>query len=152
MGSKIRTLADSIRDFLHPTGRKPTPPKVAQRQPSLGHRGIAAGSLKPGEQDFSQENIDKWVGVPADEVEAFVHDQMPLFVHSTNVSLLQYFPEDQKLMVEFLNGGAYLYSNVTETEAYELAKAESKGGFLWDRIRVRGSKTAHKKPFVKLRG
>lgn len=102
-------------------------------------------------QDLSKENIAKWQKLGKDEVYSFVYEAMPLFVHSTNVSMLQYFIEEKKLVVEFKGGGVYAYSNVTEDEAIAFAKEPSKGGTVWSLLRVRGSKTAHKKPYVKIR-
>src|ERR1700722_10160178 len=114
---------------------KVRPPKIAPRkygsastERSVGHRGIAAGSLKPGEQDFSPENVSMWRTLSGNEIERFIYDQELMFVHSSNVAAAQYFFEDRKLMLEFKDGSAYLYSNVGEDEAYQFANAQSKGG------------------------
>jgi len=129
-----------------------------------GHRGIAAGSLKErqrkaeaGEQPYTKEEIEKWRNLPAGTVEGFVHNQELLHVHSSNVGALQYYPETQQLMVEYLGkkGKAprsYLYDNVTQAEAIQFATVTSKGGAgVWDILRVRGSRTAHKKPYKRIR-
>jgi len=132
-------------------GRQRPATQLPRRQRVLGHRGIAARDLRPGKQDLSAENVARWQLLSGDEVERFVYDQAPLVVHSSNVRLVQYFLDAQQLMVEFRRGAAYLYSNVTEQEALALAQAPSKGGFVWDYLRVRGSRTAHQKPYVRLR-
>src|SRR5437667_11585210 len=110
---KIRSAFSKIRGLLR--GGKPKVPKVPQRRSREtlggGHRGVAAGSLKPGEQDLSVENVGKWRSLPASEVESFVYEAEPLYFHSTNVKMAQYFIDDEKLMVEFKGGPAYLYSN-----------------------------------------
>lgn len=125
-----------------------------------GHRGIAVGLGKKPVKLPSGRVLNRQT-ISDDEVEAFVYDQELLFVHSSNVGAVQYFPEVEKMMVEFLGSGmkgksggktsAYLYSNVTIDEAISLAQAQSKGIWIWDNFRVRGSKTAHKKPYIKLR-
>lgn len=126
--------------------KKPEAPKVE------GHRGIAAEDLQNPNLTAYQERLAKGKEkIPSDEVEAFLQGVEPLFVLSSNVGMVQYHPEDQKLMVEFLSGGAYLYSNVSLNEARSFATAQSKGGWVWDHLRVRGSKTAHRKPFVKIK-
>lgn len=112
-------------------------------------RGVAAGDLK--KPDLSLENIEKWEDIPPDQGENFIYDQMPLFVHSTNVSMAQYFIDEKKLMLEFKNGSAYLYSNISEHEALQFLQAASKGGWSWDTLRIRGTKYGHKKPYVKIR-
>ncbi len=127
-------------------------PKPASKARVVGHRGIAARDLRPGMQDLSAENVAQWQTLSGDVVEDFVENEQILFTHSSNVASAQYFGTVQKMMVEFHNGGSYLYSNVTSEEALEFAKAMSKGGFIWDAFRVRGSKTAHKKPYIKLKG
>lgn len=145
-------LFDKIRAFL---GRKKPVPKI---NVTGGHRGIAAGDLaerhrrmEEGEEPYSQEEIDKWQNIPADEAEDFIYGGQILHVNSSNVAAMQYHPEDSKLMVEFLNGSAYLYSNITPQEALQFVQAQSKGGAVWDMLRVRGSRTGSKKPFTKIR-
>lgn len=87
-----------------------------------------------------------------DEANGFVYQGDPLYTpKSSNVALAQYHRADQKLMVEYKNGSAYLYDPVSETEALAFWEAMSKGGHLWDHFRVRGSKTAHRKNYVRIR-
>lgn len=145
--------------------KKPALPKIPKREIGMGHRGIAAGDLEkrreaserylrtrdPADRPWTQEEIDRWKVMPASEVRAFVYEEAPLTVHSTNVRLAQYFPQDQKMMVEFHSGHAYLYNGVTIDEAIGFANAQSKGGFLWDTFRVRGSRTRHKKSYIRLK-
>lgn len=125
--------------------KKPEPPKVTG-----GNRGIAAGSRKKPKLGSYQERIKKGhEEIPDDESTAFVYEGTLLFVHSTNVVAAQYFPDAQKMMVEF-GDGRYLYSNVSVQEAISFVQAQSKGMWLWRNFRVLGSKTAHRKPYVKL--
>lgn len=124
--------------------RKPKRPPISIPDTG-GHRGIALGlgnkpTTKPGNRNL----------IPRDEVDEFVNGGYPLFVHSSNVRMAQYFPQDQKMMVEYGEGAAYLYSGVTQHEALSFAQAQSKGTWVWDHLRVRGSRTAHKKPYVKI--
>ena len=155
---------------------RPSAPKV---KPSVGrgHRGIRAESLKMRDRRaeefaqalenagrtgqripadvlprFTEEEIAQWKPIESDEATAFVYDNELIFVHSSNVATLQYFLEDKKLIVGYLNGSSYVYSGVTEEEAIRFVKAFSKGAEVWDTLRVRGSRTAHKKPYMKLRG
>jgi hypothetical protein len=136
-------------------GGKPVPPAKPPAQPDprgvVGHRGIAAGNLAPGQQDLSPENLAKWRNLHGDAVAGFVYEGEPLFVHSTNVALAQYHLAERSLMLEFKGGSAYLYRDISEAEALDFAKASSKGGWVWDRLRVRGQKDQHKKPFTRLK-
>ena len=126
-------------------------PKAPKVKPSVGegHRGIAAGSLK--EPDISAENIEKWKILPGETGNGFVYQAEPFFVHSSNVSMLQFWIDEKKLMVEFHGGKAYIYDNVSEQEAIGFWQAFSKGGEVWNTLRVRGSRTAHRKPFRRVR-
>lgn len=127
--------------------RKPLPPKIG-----AGHRGAAIGSRKKPQLQSYEERIKKGhEEIPASEVEDFLYNHGLLFVNSTNVAACQYFPESNQMMVEYLNGSAYLYDNVTSQEALAMANAQSKGIFVWSFFRVRGSATAHKKPYKKIR-
>jgi hypothetical protein len=128
---------------------RPKPPRVPRLGKVVGHRGIAAGNLK--QPNLSEANVAKWQTLDGDQIEGFVYDAQPLFVHSSNVAMMQYHKDAQKLLVEFLNGSAYLYSNVSEQEAIQAAKQPSKGGFVWDSLRVRGTKKGHKKPYVRIK-
>lgn len=98
-------------------------------------------------------------GLPLDPevVEAFVYNQHIIYVTSSNVSSAQYFLEEQRLLLEFLPKGggrrtsAYLYSGADINLAIAFAQAPSKGEFVWDRIRIRGTINGHRLPFLKIR-
>ena len=152
----VRNLLGKIRNLFG--GKKPVAPTTSiskararmLRTESYGHRGIAAGSLKEGEIDLSPENLAKRRLLVKEDAIGFLEGEI-LFVHSTNVAAAQFFPLENKMMVEFKNGSAYLYSPVSEEEAIEFLHSGSKGSYIWRVFRVRGSKTAHKKNYVKLR-
>jgi hypothetical protein len=110
--------------------------EVARPLSTKGHRGHAFRSL--ADPDLSAENQAKWKKLGGESVEAFVKDAQPMFVHSSNVALAQYFADSHKMMIEFLNGAAYMYYPISESWAYSFAEADSKGGWCWSYLRVRG--------------
>jgi len=118
-----------------------------------GHRGVAIGPKAQGPTGTIGEvsRADEQRELGKGYIQDFVYDAQPMFVYSSNISLLQYFIEEEKMMVEFHNGSAYLYSNVSEREAIEFMMAASKGQILWTLFRVRGSRTAHKKPYRRIK-
>ena len=133
-------------------------PQAPKLEITGGHRGIAAGSLKErhrrmaaGEQAYTPEEVEKWRNVTKDEAEDFVNGGQPLFVHSSNVSHLLYYPETNQLQISFLNGHAYLYDNISKEEAQGFVTAQSKGGEIWSVLRIRGTRTGHRKPFKKIK-
>lgn len=134
-------------------GYKPSKVKPSPFGQGQGHRGIAAGSLKkPDLESYRQRVIAGTTDIPASEVEAFLNNEHVLMVHSTNVHSIQYFPKTNELMVEYDGGqSAYLYKDVSPLEALQFVQAQSKGGAVWDVLRVRGSATAHRKPYTKIR-
>jgi hypothetical protein len=129
-----------------------TPPEMP-KIPGTGNRGIAARSIKNPNLRAYEQRIA--AGLPNtignEELNDFINGGNMIFVHSSNVAGMQYFPEEQKLMIEFLNGSAYLYSSITRDEALQFAQNASKGKTVWDLLRVRGSKTAHKKPYKRIK-
>lgn len=146
---------DSILSKIRKWFKKPAQ-KQARVRPGEGHRGIAAGDLKErhrrmeaGEQPYTEEEIAKWETLSGNIVEDFVFNEQPMFVNSSNVNSATYYHDSKKLLVEFGKGERYMYSNISEQEALSFAQAQSKGGWVWSNLRVRGSKTAHRKPWTK---
>jgi hypothetical protein len=90
-----------------------------------------------------------------DETNMFLRGELAVQVDSTNVRYLKYYPNRHQLEVGFLAKGnrpesAYLYDGVTRNEALDFILRGSKGQAVWDLLRVRGSKTAHQKPYRRI--
>lgn len=72
---------------------------------------------------------------------------------SSNVVSFQYFNQEHRLIVGYKGRrppsevGYYEYLGVTEDEAKQAFMAMSKGGWVWDVLRVRGTRCGHKKPY-----
>src|SRR5882724_1569305 len=103
---KINILGKIKNKLKRAFGAKPRPQPQPPPKPNtkvVGHRGIAAGSLKKrrelnerflaGEavQPYTAEEIARWHNLSGDEVQDFVENEQPLFVNSSNVVLVQYF-------------------------------------------------------------
>ena len=65
-----------------------------------------------------------------------------------------YAPLEESIYVTFYENGApgrtYRYWTITKPEALQMFRASSKGIQVWDQMRVRGSKTAHKKSYAQV--
>lgn len=150
MAKIVRTLLNKVRSIFR--GRKPTTPKVPPSHffpgDSFGHRGVAAGNLQ--HPDVTPENLARRQMLTQGDAEDFLNGQ-PLFVHSSNVAMVQYHAADNKMMVEYKDGSAWLYSPVTLEEAKSFLRRQSKGAWVWDNLRVRGTKHGHKKNAVRIR-
>lgn len=133
------------------------PPHLRNRQDRARRdaelqRKIRNGQIEaPPEEMYSAEETERWSYLTEGDVEGFLYNNELLVVNSSNVNAAQYYPEEQKMMVEFRNGSAYLYSNVSLDEARLFVREKSKGSFIWNQFRVRGSRTAHQKPYLRIK-
>lgn len=129
--------------------KKPEKPQVPESELAGGHRGVAQGSR--AEPDLSAANVEKWEQTTQDEVSNFVNRGEIMYVHSSNLEWIQYKIENQQLYIKFKQKGRgrghtlYEYDGVTPQEAIMFAKESSKGGKVWDLLRVRGSATGARK-------
>ena len=146
----IRKILAKVGSYFakKPPKKKPLPAPTVGSAFRYGHRGVAAGNV--AQPDVSPENRAKWRVLGEETARGFMEGE-PLFVHSTNVAMAQYFPDANKLMVEFKGGGAYMYDDISPDDAWNFLHAASKGAFVWDVLRIRGTVHGHKKPFRKVK-
>ncbi len=129
--SGLSRVSHIVRGFT--TG--PTRPQSLRRT-GLGRRGTTSG-----------------LPMSSEEVQHFVYDGLITWFGSSTVTSAQYFIYVEKLLVEFRTGGMYLYSSITEHEAFDFLSVKSKGSYIWDHFRVRGKGGGKisKKSFIKIR-
>ena len=148
----MASLAQRLRDWLKSPFRgkqsKGKEPEMAR-----GHRGTALRDLQ--KPDLSEENRTQWRHLTETEHDAFLEKAKPIYVHSSNVLAVQWWKESNQMAVVYKGdngkaGGTYLYQNVSRREAELFLAAPSKGSWIWDHLRFRGSKTAHRKPYAKI--
>lgn len=131
------------------SGKKPTPPGLK----ITGHRGVAARLIANPNLTSYQQRMSQGMSqtISSDELEDFLAGGNPIFVHSSNVLAAQFYPDAGKMQVEFLNGSAYLVDPISAQEAMDFALSQSKGAWYWTNVRVRGSKTSHRKNVRKIK-
>ncbi|OAI44976.1 hypothetical protein AYO44_13345 [Planctomycetaceae bacterium SCGC AG-212-F19] len=93
--------------------------------------------------------------IDADDVLEFLTGDAGVVVNSSNVDAVKYDPTKNELTVTFLKkgsagGGVYVYSDISEEEALSFIRSGSKGRWVWDHLRQRGSSTAHKKRYRRI--
>lgn len=71
---------------------------------------------------------------------------------SSNVSKIAYDPEHATLKVIFHDENEYHYLSVSADEATAFYHAGSKGGWVWDELRIRGTALGHKKRYIHVAG
>src|SRR4051812_28075663 len=85
----------------------------------------------------------------ADPEERFVRGEA-INCDSSNVEGAYYERDRDALTITFHSGSSYQYYQVSEAEARDFFRARSKGSFVWDRLRIRGTVDGHRKSFVRL--
>ncbi len=102
------------------------------------------------EEDFLPDTI---IGrLPDDDIQEFLVGQRRLYFPQSSVwKSAGYTPKDHILIMEANNGGVYLVHSVTEQEAEDFARYPSKGKWYWNNVRVRGSRTRHRKRVTRFR-
>ena len=128
-------MASFLTDRPYGNQPKKAPPKLPAGQAGKGKMGTGS----------------QW-GLSNDDVEAFLFRRKVLPVSSSNVAAAQFIAGQNKMIIAYHDDGYYEYDGVTEQEAVEFANAPSKGIWCWNVLRVRGSKTAHRKPFKSVSG
>lgn len=75
----------------------------------------------------------------------FVYAGQIMFCNSENVESATYSIEDKILVIQYKGGGSpWSYEPITELQAIDFTKADSKNGWLWDNVRIRGTKHGHR--------
>ena len=119
-------------------------PQLLRNAPDPGSRSLASaiGSYR---RDIEAE----------EEEVAFGHLQEAGFlggewvnVQSSNVAAIRFDKERLILEVRFLDGSSYEYFQVSPEEAESLYVAPSKGKWVWDHLRIRGTKLGHQKDYA----
>lgn len=87
---------------------------------------------------------------------SFLAGKMIVMADSSNVAWFGYAPRTEELTVGYkAKRGrperAYVYSNVSRVEAAAMFAASSKGTYVWDVLRIRGTVYGHKKPHRRIR-
>lgn len=66
---------------------------------------------------------------------------------SSNVASAKYAKDIGELQLGYKNGGKYRYHDVSPNEAKSFYNAGSKGKWVWDKLRVRGTVFGYRKPY-----
>lgn len=86
-------------------------------------------------------------GREPDEFGRFMNGEWVGF-SSSNVEAGVYYPDSMRLELQFRDGTYYAYYSVSAEEASSLYRAPSKGIWVWDVLRIRGTKLGFRKPYA----
>lgn len=83
---------------------------------------------------------------PDDRFRQFLYGNNWTSFTSTYLKAARYDWNTSTLQVLYPDGTVWSYRNVTPGEARDFYEAPSKGTWMWDNVRVRGTKSQHQKP------
>lgn len=97
--------------------------------------------------------IDTPITTPTTEQPPLPSNSWVRGFYSSNVRRYRYNPSSATLDVQYKGkkgapDTAYRYWNVSVPEAIAMHAAASKGTWVWDSLRIRGSRTLHRKPYA----
>lgn len=175
IGNLFGAISDSLGRIFRSRGKPIEPPPglfsdlteiVSQSGPMLGESYPEYARRVRLEQIYEQQDrevvfIPVGNGIQGEPEEGALDDVMFIFFQqdytdfeSSNVFSFLYSRQDQKLTVGYKGRrgpaeiGYYEYRPISEEEARDAWRAISKGGWVWDKLRVRGTKCGHRKDYV----
>lgn len=141
-----------------PTGPKPLTPgptptenrlmKLADLARDARTRVSESANAATNSSDKESEKEEEVLADgPANDLEAFLYFRHWINVQSSNVFAIQYVIEDKTLNVEYKDASVYEYFPVAMEIAEDFITAPSKGKWVWDHLRVRGTVFGFKVPY-----
>ncbi len=116
--------------------------------------GPSGGPSKPT-KPVQPPPLPKGFGVPNAD---WLYSGSWLHTFSSNVEACRYLWEDEVLEIQYRgedNSGEgywYIYYDIPPELASGLSTTSSPGRWVWDHLRVRGTRYGHQKPYVRMRG
>lgn len=139
--SLFRFFGTAGRIFRQTPATAPPSPGP-RRSPPLPPPGMSEAERRETEIPASTDPATRW----AESGEWFDG------FSSSNVQAIQYHSDDQRLLIQYLDGSMYAYHPVSMGLAMSLYGASSKGTWVWDNLRVRGTVFGYQIPYELLSG
>ncbi len=136
-GRERRAREQTMREQV-PTPAPQAPPRP-RRDPVQAHADLKQqrDEQRAVEEERRQQD-PLWRFINMGEVKSF---------QSSNVHSAFYEQRNQALFVQFLAGSLYRYENVNTGEAESMYRSVSAGTWVWDNLRIRGTKLGHRKDY-----
>lgn len=154
MGGKLReTLGEQIEGWGEPSAGKPGSLRSTIESWDVGE--AMAPTTEDRLYDLHQSQLKEEEIKEAElrrqqmysPVEKFLLGEL-VNVVSSNVAMIQYDNDLKILYIAFKNGYWYQYFQVSAIEAEGIFNAGSKGGWVWDNLRIRGTVFGSKKVYA----
>jgi len=101
------------------------------------------GNQQPAQSDWGAEMFDELES----EFDRYMKGEWVSWP-STNCVGGRYIADQLYMELEFKDGSYYGYFNITPEEAASMYRATSHGGWVWDNLRIRGTKLGYRKEYV----
>ena len=135
-------LAKTIGGFFGFGGKPEAPPASA---PTSQPSAPVPDPTKPTQSDFDTPKSQS----PSTD---FLAGETYSAFSSSNVQSATYNARENSMDIGFRNGGVYRYQDITPPEAKSFYSAGSKGKWVWDHLRVRGTVFGYQKPYTYIGG
>lgn len=122
-------------------GRSATIPRATPPEPT--EYDEIAESERAIAEDRAAKVLDEW---SEDERRVLSGERFET-PQSSNVAWYRYLAANEELHVGYKDGSVYAYFQMSVPEMMEFHQAGSKGGAVWDQLRIRGTALGHKKPY-----
>lgn len=128
---------------------------IPWRRSLAGSEPIAGGSLSPPSQPPEVPPSSPFADVPNSD---WLYSGTWLHMFSSNVEAARYLWDVMILEIHFKGedsrgeGYWYQYFGVPPNIASEVSTTASPGRFVWDRLRIRGTKEGHQYEYVRMHG
>ena len=144
-----RRLAELKAEKVGPTPTEDRLTKLVDIARAAHVRALQPANAAIHSDDFGpQPATAEFVEEPGNDLEAFLYFGSYVYVQSSNVKAISYYAPDQLLTVEYKDSSVYEYSPVAIEVAEDFITAPSKGKWVWDNLRVRGTVFGYKVPYV----
>ena len=143
----LKNIATSIFGF---GGKPPRRPATSAPAPApAGGGGKRRGTVRdPSIDDYRAGVLLDEIGREENDVRA--GKIMP--VQSSNVEWFRWEASNDTLQIGYKDGSVYEYYDIPLSMAMDMYRAGSKGGFVWDRLRRRGTVFGYQKEYAFLSG
>jgi len=131
-----QTKAGGIKPPRRPPSRSPASSPFGRRQPQM-----------PVDEHLAKALLDE-IGGDEDDIRRGKIMQ----VQSSNVAWFRWLPGEDAMEISYLDGSVYRYEDIPLEMAFDMYRSGSKGGFVWDRLRVRGTVFGYQKSYSFLDG
>lgn len=139
------------REKAKPRGRAPSPTILKATADPYGKK-LLAEAEKIIQKEEPKPTVRQVRSDYKSPLDRFLEGEWVANFFSSNVAGFSWREADSILIVQYKDGSIYQYEQVHMEEAVSMFQTQSKGGWVWDNLRIRGTKLGYRKPYYFLSG